>query len=76
MYSTNGVSQMRVELERCFPGQDVRDDAIFDVPEVLHDRFQRELEIDELNETIALRRATLRLVLFTQRSCGLSFEEI
>ncbi|KAI6155037.1 hypothetical protein BKA82DRAFT_996781 [Pisolithus tinctorius] len=61
MASTDDVSQKRAELERCPPGEDDRDVALFNLACALHERYDKEEEIDDLNEAITFHRAALSL---------------
>ncbi|KAI6042939.1 hypothetical protein EDC04DRAFT_2891523 [Pisolithus marmoratus] len=61
MASTDDVSRNRAKLDRCPPGHNDRDIALSKLAEALHDRFQKEHNIDDLNVAIALHRDALEL---------------
>ncbi|KAI6003213.1 hypothetical protein F5J12DRAFT_166510 [Pisolithus orientalis] len=61
MASTDDIFLEPAELECYPPGQGGCNVATYDMAEALVDRFQKEREIDDLNEAITLHRATLEL---------------
>ncbi|KAI6154927.1 hypothetical protein BKA82DRAFT_4072938 [Pisolithus tinctorius] len=61
MASTDDVSRKRENLACCPPGDDGRYDALFDLAYALHQRYEKERKIDDLNEAINLHRAALEL---------------
>ncbi|KAI6094977.1 hypothetical protein EDD16DRAFT_1880599, partial [Pisolithus croceorrhizus] len=57
----DNVSCKREELERCPPGHDGHDVALFDLATALYERFEKEDEVDDLNEATTLHRDALGL---------------
>ncbi|KAI6141771.1 hypothetical protein BKA82DRAFT_832581 [Pisolithus tinctorius] len=61
MASTDDVSHKRAELERCPPGPNGRDVALFNLAMALYNRFTKGRKTDDLDEAIALLRDVLEL---------------
>ncbi|KAI6154867.1 hypothetical protein BKA82DRAFT_4347943 [Pisolithus tinctorius] len=61
MESTDDVSRKRARLRRRPPGHHRRFDALSRLASALYERFEKEGEMDDLNEAIDLSRAALEL---------------
>ncbi|KIN98152.1 hypothetical protein M404DRAFT_1005516 [Pisolithus tinctorius Marx 270] len=67
MDSTDDLSHKRVEPKRCLPWQNDRDHAPYNLARALCDRFQKDREINDVGEAIALLRATLNYTLTSRK---------
>ncbi|KAI6006546.1 hypothetical protein F5J12DRAFT_99013 [Pisolithus orientalis] len=52
MALTDDISRKRAKLERCPPGHNRWDAALYELADALRGRYEKEDEIDDLNEAI------------------------
>ncbi|KAI6008164.1 hypothetical protein F5J12DRAFT_65921 [Pisolithus orientalis] len=76
MDSTDDVSHKRAQLKCCPPGHRGRDDALFDLAWVLHERFKKKRRINDLNEAITLHGDALELRQLKNDSRARSLHEL
>ncbi|KAI6012671.1 hypothetical protein F5J12DRAFT_912036 [Pisolithus orientalis] len=76
MSSADDVSRRRAKLDRCGPGEDGRDVALYDLAYALCDRYDKDSEIEDLNEAITLHREALELRPVKNDKRSLSLNEL
>ncbi|KAI6042963.1 hypothetical protein EDC04DRAFT_868789 [Pisolithus marmoratus] len=73
---TDDISRKREKLRCCPPGRDGRDVALFDLAEALYQRFEKDHEIDDLNEAITFYRDALELRAVENDDRSLTFHQL